>query len=87
MSLKLFMYRGKEKIHSEIDLIIYQLKWYSSTGIISLALLVLRSKLVLLLTDVLSELSLFLLLLLLLLYFHDTRSHVVRATIQQLLYI
>ena len=48
----------KEKIHGEIELIIYQLKWYSPTSIISLALLVLRPKLVLQLTDVLLELSL-----------------------------
>ena len=47
------LYRCREKIHSEIELIIYQIKWYSSTSIISLALLVLRPKLVLLLTDVL----------------------------------
>ena len=52
------MHRSKEKIHSEIELIIYQLKWYSPTSIISLALLVWRAKLVLLLTDILSELSL-----------------------------
>ena len=52
------LYRGKEKIHSETELIIYQIKWYSSTSIINLALLVLHPKLVLLLTDVLSELSL-----------------------------
>ena len=51
------LYRGKEEIHSEIELIIYQLKWCSLTSIISLALLVLHLKLVLLLTDVLSELS------------------------------
>ena len=49
------LYRGKEKIHSEIKLIIYQLKWYSPTCIISLVLLVLRPKLVLLLTDVLQS--------------------------------
>ena len=47
------LYRGKEKKHSEIELIIYYLKWYSPTGIISLALLVLRPKLVFLLTDLL----------------------------------
>ena len=35
------LYGGKEKIHSETGLIIYQFKWYSLTGIISLALLVL----------------------------------------------
>ena len=46
------MYRGKEKIHCQIELIIYWLKWYTSTCIISLVLLVLRPKLVLLLTDV-----------------------------------
>ena len=51
------LYHGKEKIHSEIELIVYELKWYSPTSIISLALLVLRPKLVLLLTGVLSELS------------------------------
>ena len=34
------------------ELIIYQLKWYSPTSIISLVLLVLRPKLVLLLTEV-----------------------------------
>ena len=49
------IYRGKEKIHSEIKLIIYKLKWYSPTSIISLELLVLCSKLVLLLTDVLQS--------------------------------
>ena len=54
----ILLYRGKEKIHSEIELIIYQLKWYSPTSIICLALLVLRPKLVLLLIDVLLELSL-----------------------------
>ena len=48
------LYRGKEKIHSEIELIIYQLEGYSPTSI-SLALLVLRPKLVLLLTDVLQS--------------------------------
>ena len=52
------LYRGKEKIHREIESIIYSLKWYIPTNIISLALLVLHPKLVLLLTDVLSELSL-----------------------------
>ena len=46
------LYRGKEKIHIEIELIISLLKWYNPTSIISLALLVLRPKLVLLLTDV-----------------------------------
>ena len=46
-------YRGKEKIYSEIKLIVYLLKCYSPTSIISLALLVLRPKLVFLLTDVL----------------------------------
>ena len=59
------LYHGKEKIHNEIELIIYKLKWYSPTSIISLALLALRPKLVLLLTDVLPELSLSPLLLLL----------------------
>ena len=49
------LYRGKEKIHSEIEIIIYQLKWYSPTSIISLALLVFRPTLVLLLTDVLQS--------------------------------
>ena len=49
------LYRGKEKILSEIELIIYQLKWYCPTSIISLALLVLRPKLVLPLTDVLQS--------------------------------
>ena len=37
---------------------VYQIKWYSSTNIINLVLLVLRPKLVLLLTGVFSELSL-----------------------------
>ena len=55
------LYRGKEKIHCEVELIIDWLTQYSPTNIISLALLVLRPKLVLLLTDVISEL-LFLLL-------------------------
>ena len=32
------LYSGKEKIHSEMELIIYQLKWYSPTSIISLTL-------------------------------------------------
>ena len=41
------------KIHSEIESIIYQLKWYNPTSVISLALLVLCPILVLLLTDVL----------------------------------
>ena len=57
--------RGKEKIHSEIESIIYLLVrlvlFTGSTSIISLALLVLRPKLVLQLTDVLqSYLSAFL---------------------------
>ena len=43
---------GKDKIYGEIKLIVYQLKCYSPTSIISLALLVLRPKLVLLLTNV-----------------------------------
>ena len=55
------MYQGKGKLHSEIDLIIYKLKWYSPTCIIRLALLVLHLNLVLLMTDVLPELSLLLL--------------------------
>ena len=86
------LYGDKEKINSEVELIVYWLKWYSQTSIISLALLVLRPKLVLLLTDVLSELSLLLLSASApasasarrLLYFRDTGSHVVvvRATIQ-----
>ena len=59
------LYRGEEKIHSEIELIIYELKWYSPTRIISLALLVLRPMLVLQLINVLSEQSLLLFLLLL----------------------
>ena len=46
------LYTDKEEIHSEIELIIYLLKWYSPTNIISLALLVLRLKLVLLLTEI-----------------------------------
>ena len=33
-----FLWRGKKKIHSETELIIYQLKWYSPTSIISLSL-------------------------------------------------
>ena len=71
--------------------------WYSLTSIISLALLVLRPKLVLLLTDVLqSYLSASLSTSAsasssqetrCLLYFRDTESHVVRATIQQYLKI
>ena len=32
------LYHGKEPTHSETELIIYQLKWYSSTSIISLSL-------------------------------------------------
>ena len=32
------LYCGKEEIHSEIESIIYKLKWCSSTNIISLAL-------------------------------------------------
>ena len=47
--------RGKKKIHSEIELIFHELKWYSPTTIISLSLLVLRPKLVLLLTDILQS--------------------------------
>ena len=57
LPMELF-YRGKEKIHSEIEIIIYKLKWYSPTSIISLALLILRPKFVLVLTDVHSEVSL-----------------------------
>ena len=45
------LHRLKEEIHIEIELIIHELMRYSPT-IISLALLVLRPKLVLLLTDV-----------------------------------
>ena len=48
--LKKSLYCGKEEIHSKIELIIYQLKWYSLTNIISLMLWVLCPKLVLLLT-------------------------------------
>ena len=44
--------RCKVEIHSEIELTIYQLKWYSPTNIICLALLVLCPKLVLLLTEI-----------------------------------
>ena len=44
------LYRGKEEIHSEIELVIFY--WHSLTNIISLALLVLRPKLVLLLTEI-----------------------------------
>ena len=51
------LYRGKEKMFIERELIIYYLQSYSPTSIISLALLVLRPKLVLLPTAVLSELS------------------------------
>ena len=40
------LYRGKEEIHSEIELTIYKLKWHSPTNIISLTLWVLRPKLV-----------------------------------------
>ena len=32
------LYRGKEPILRETELIIYQLKWYSSTSIIGLSL-------------------------------------------------
>ena len=32
------LYRSKEMIHSETELIIYYLKWYSPTSIISLSL-------------------------------------------------
>ena len=32
------LYRGKEQIHSETVVIIYLLKWYSSTKIITLSL-------------------------------------------------
>ena len=46
------LYHSKEEIHSEIELTIYKLKWYSRTNIISLTLLVLCPKLVLLLTKV-----------------------------------
>ena len=46
------LYRCKKEIHSEIELTIYKLKWYSPTNIISLALLVLRLKLVLLQTEI-----------------------------------
>ena len=48
------LYGGKEKIHSEIKLIVYKFKCYSTASIISLALLVSCAKLVLLLTDFLS---------------------------------
>ena len=40
------LYRGKELIYSEKELIIYQLKWYNSASIISLSLWVFRPKLV-----------------------------------------
>ena len=50
----ILLYHGKEKMHSEIKLIIYSLSWYSPTSIIILALLVLYPKLVLLLTACLS---------------------------------
>ena len=71
------LYRGKEEIHSEIELIIYLLKWYSPINIISLAQWVLRPKLVLLLAEIFQ-------------YpvckkhnvFYTTGSHVVRAIIQ-----
>ena len=46
------MYRSKEEIHSEIELTIYLLNWYSPTNIISHALLVLRPKLFLQLTEI-----------------------------------
>ena len=49
------LYCGKEKIHSKIDLIVYELKWYSPTSIISLGLLVQRPKLVLQLTNVIQS--------------------------------
>ena len=55
------LYCGKKKIHSEIELIVYYHKWYNPTSIISLVPLVLRPKVVLLLTDVIqSYLSAFL---------------------------
>ena len=46
------LYHGKKEIHSEIELIIYELKWYSPTNIISLTLWVLCLKLVFLLTEI-----------------------------------
>ena len=54
----ILLYRCEEEIHSEIELTIHQLKWYSPTNIISLALWVLRPKLVLLLTEILQSLCL-----------------------------
>ena len=53
----LLLYHGKENIHSYIiiELFIYQLKCYSPTSMIRLALLFLRPKLVLLLTDLLQS--------------------------------
>ena len=33
-----FLYRGKETIHSETELIIYSFKWYSPTSSIILSL-------------------------------------------------
>ena len=49
------LYRGKEEIHSEIELTIYKLKWYCPTNIIILALWMLNPKLVLLLTEILQN--------------------------------
>ena len=71
------LYRGKGKIHSEIELIIYLLNCYSPTSIISLALLVLSPKLVL--PNPVRVVSLLFLLLLLLLLFpclRDTASFI-----------
>ena len=35
---RILLYRRKEMIHSETELIIYKLKWYSPTSIVSLSL-------------------------------------------------
>ena len=51
-NFEILLYHAKEEIHSEIKLTIYQLKWYSPTNIISLALWVLHPNLVLLLTEI-----------------------------------
>ena len=46
------LYHNKEEIHSEIELTIYWLKWYSPTSIVSLTRLVLHTRLVLLMIKI-----------------------------------
>ena len=38
ITFNFMLYRGKETMHSETELIIYLLKWYNPTSIINLSL-------------------------------------------------